>query len=153
MDISETQIDAAFYTFIHQLTDLEKAGVERREEQRQPFQTTQWIAPRNGLRIPPPEKFVEIQCYDLTRAGFSFLVTVPPPFKTMVVALGGPIDGIYMGAVVVRCTSVLRYPTGLVTRPGRPQPGQQGQIRTGDAEPALQVGCRFTDRIPRPTRV
>ena len=60
----------------------------RPRQPRRPFNFPQSIAPYSGGPFPSREEFYDVQGYDISTDGFSFLVPQPPPFEMLVVALG-----------------------------------------------------------------
>jgi hypothetical protein len=148
-----SQVDAGFFQLIHRLVGPQLRAnqpAERRRGMRHPFPARQRIAPRRGTDFPPDREFVEVRCYDLTRAGFSFLLPAEPGFTSLVAAFGNPSETIYVAAEVVRCESVLLYASGGVERvvdaPGHGDPGPE----EGEATPMVLVACRFTERLEKP---
>ena len=142
MPLMDNEIDANFFRLIHQLSLA--SNRERRGSRRKPFQVMQRIALPRGPGIPPESEFIDVQCRDLTRQGFSFLLPKRPKFERLVAAFGIPPEVIYVAAQVVRCQDVLV------------QPADGGQGDGGDApgdgegpspKPMILVGCRFTERL------
>ncbi len=151
---SSAQVDASFYQLIHQLvgTSLrEEAKGERRGRRRYRFWTRQLIAAWDGGPVPPDEAFSYIQCYDLTRAGFSFFLPTEPASILLVAAFGQPPHLIYVGAEVVHCARVLLHASGLVEHIASDQAGHVSR-KSPDGRPAtplVLVGCRFLRRLER----
>lgn len=146
----ESEIDANFFTLIHRLTSApgQDPSAERRQERRQLFLSSQRIAPRRRAGVPDESEFVEVPCHDLSREGFSFFLSSPPDFDSLVVALGSPPETIYMAAEVAHCEEVLVYPSGAVQYVDDPA-GQLGDDDRGGQPPTpmIVVGCRFTGRL------
>jgi len=145
-------VDANFYRLIHQMVgpQLRDEPAERRDGARCPFWGVQRIAPRRGLGFPGDDEFVEVRCYDLTRAGFSFFLPIRPDFDRLVAAFGTPPELIYVAADVSRCNDVLVHPSGQVEHIHGPPDQAAGQDRPSDtARPMILVFCRFTERLAR----
>jgi hypothetical protein len=142
MAIPENATDANFFNLIHQMavTTRGNAPVDRRGCRREPFRVLQRVALRHGRDIPDEANFVEVQCYDLTQGGFSFLLPSRPNFERLVVAFGAPPEAIYLGAEVAHCDDVTvdGFSDGRGQAAGDPT-----------AIPMVLVGCRFTDRLKR----
>ena len=141
--------DPEFYELVHQMADLLPTGeaAERRRGRRRPFSSIQRIAPRHGLELPADSEFVDVQCHDLTRAGFSFPLPNQPDFDCLVVALES-LQGVIHVAAEVRHTADV-----LVDAFGRVQLVGEHTVGTGYVEhrvqtstPMVLVGCRFTER-------
>jgi hypothetical protein len=148
-----SEIDANFYRLIHQMVgpQLKDEPAERRRGLRHPFRVVQRIAPRRGPQFPEDHEFVEVRCYDLTRAGFSFFFPIRPDFKTLVAAFGTPPQWIYVGAEVARCDSVLVRSSGEVEHIDDQADHAHGQDSRGDpASPMILVACRFVERLAKP---
>jgi hypothetical protein len=152
MPVPEPEVDASFFNLIYQLTSVPPAATdaERRQFPRQPFASVQWIAVRHGPGVPPEGEFFEVQCHDLTRQGFSFLLPGRPHFDAVVAALGTPPDVIYMAADVTRSTDVLVSGSGRLEPVG---PAAGRRERKAPPDPAavrmVLVGCRFVQRLHR----
>lgn len=142
--------DADFYRLVYQLMGPlpgESQG-ERRGRRRQRFWARQRVAPWDGGPLPTESEFFEVQCYDLTPAGFSFFLPSRPTFQWLVAAFSGPTGVIYVGAQVAHCASVLLHASGLVEHiEGR---ASHVSYRSPDgqwAKPMVLVGCRFVKRL------
>ncbi len=98
--------------------------VDRRNQPRRPFPTSQFIAPYFDGQLPTREMFRQVPCHDISSGGFSFLLPEPPDFQSFVVALGVPPKATYLTARVIHTT---------VTHSG--------------PVPMCLVGCRFTGRV------
>lgn len=148
-----SEIDANFYRLIHELVgpQLQDEPAERRRVSRHPFPVDQWIAPRHGLAFPVDSQFFKVRCHDLTGGGFAFLLPKAPDFDRLVVAFGHPPNLLYVGAEVRHCHNVLVSPSGDVRHVGdqAAEPGPQGQAIA--AKPMVLVGCRFTQRLHKPS--
>jgi len=146
MSTLEAEIDASFYNLIHQLSNAtDHASGDRRHERRARFVSSQRIALRQTPGIPNESEFIEVQCHDLTRKGFSFFLSSPPRFRYLVVAFGTGSSPIYIAANVTHCEQVLVYESGLMERLGdRSLPdGSESQ----SAERMFLVGCEFVERL------
>src|SRR5215475_11970450 len=111
------QSDVNFFQAIHR-------WAEDRVAKRAPYHYKQWVAPCLGKNVPPAKMFKEVECQDLSTAGFSFLAAEPPQHSKLVVALG-PRDALqYVQADVVTCSRV-----------------DDGPVRR------FLVGCHFTRRM------
>jgi hypothetical protein len=142
----ESEIDAQFFEMIHCLS--KGAGTqlgERRGEQRHTYDALQKVAPYDGRWFPASAEFVDVQCHDLTRAGFSFLLTRRPAFKSIVASFRGLDKTLYFEAEVVQVTRALVCPDGEVDLLGETG-SAVGKIPPG-AQPALLIGCRFVRRL------
>ena len=139
--------DLEFYELVHQMADLLPTGepAERRRGRRRPFSSIQRIAPRRGPELPADSEFVDVQCHDLTRAGFSFLLPSQPDFDRLVVALESLQGVIHVAAEVRHTADVLVDAFGRVQRVGERSDGY-GEHRFQTATPMVLVGCRFTER-------
>jgi hypothetical protein len=149
MGMLDAEIDANFFNLVHQLaTDQRRKAPDRRGADRQRFVSTQRIALRRGAGIPDESEFFEVQCHDLTRQGFSFLLPRAPTFHFLVAAFGAPPEAIYVSARVARCQEVW------VDRSGRVQGYLDDVSSGGDPPNSVQlmylVGCSFLERFDRP---
>jgi hypothetical protein len=149
---SANEIDAGFFKLIHHLagSSQREGDSERRGRPRRPFMAVQWVAPCSGQEVPADKEFFEVQCNDLSEAGFSFFMPDKPEFDTLVVKLGVPPNMVYVGAEVMNSNDVLLYPNRLVERIG----GEADNVdRLGldddgtSAKRMVMVGCRFTHRM------
>ncbi len=149
-----SEIDANFYRLIHELVgpQLDDESAERRKGERHLFPVDQWIAPRHGPAFPVESQFFKVRCHDLTRSGFAFLLPKPPDFDRLVVGFGQPPDLLYVGAEVRHCHKVLVSSSGDVRHVGdqATQPDRQG-AEGAASKPMVLVGCRFTQRLYKPT--
>ena len=149
-----SNIDANFYRLIHQMAgpQLRDEPAERRDGARRPFSGVQRIAPRRGDNFPGDDEFVQVRCYDLTRAGFSFFLPIRPDFSELVAAFGTPPRLIYVGAEISRHDSVLVYPSGEVEHLHDRTDDADGQDpRSETARAMILVVCRFTERLVQPS--
>lgn len=147
MALHASEIDANFYRLIHELVGPQlKEAAERRRAERHSFTVEQWVAPRHGLAFPVESQFLTVQCHDLTRGGFSFLFPQLPDFDRLVAAFGHPPNLLYVGAEVRHCHNVLVSRSGDVRHVGDP-----AAELDRDATPMVLVGCRFTERLHKPS--
>ena len=148
-----SEIDANFYRLIHELVgpQLEDEPAERRRGERHPFPVEQWIAPRDGPAFPSDARFFKVRCHDLNQRGFAFLLPKVPDFDRLVAAFGQPPNLIYLAAEVRHCHRVLVSSSGEMRHVDdqAAQPDTQGPA--GDAKPMVLVGCRFSQRLYKPT--
>jgi hypothetical protein len=153
MPDNASEIDANFYRLIYELVgpQLDDEPAERRRAERHLFSVDQWIAPRHGPAFPVDSQFFKVRCHDLTGGGFSFLLRQVPDFDRLVAAFGHPPELIYVGAEVRHCHQVLVSPSGDVRHVGDQgaEPGPSDP--EGAATPMVLVGCRFTERLHKPT--
>jgi len=121
---------------------------ERRGRPRHAFWAIQRIAPRIGSGVPAESEFFEVRCFDLSMTGFSFLLSSPPPFEAVVVALAEDSKVTYLTGKIVHCRKVMVCPSGHVrpiTEADSPE-----RIRSAQGIPMVLVGVRFTERLPGP---
>jgi hypothetical protein len=145
----EAEIDASFYNLVHQLsTATDGCGSERRRERRLRFVSTQRVALRRAPGIPDESEFIEIQCHDLTRKGFSFFLPSEPSLRFLVVALGIPPNVIYISARITHTEPVLVYDSGVLERLG--DGGVPDDSESRSARRMVLVGCTFVDRLTAP---
>ena len=125
---------------------------ERRTRARKPYRAIQRIAPFDGDEFPADAEFFPVRCHDITSAGLGFLMPTRPQFKKFVVALGAPLEEIYVAGEVVHATDVLVYTSGRLERLGGTN-GFSEPIETDDDEatPMVLVGCLMTGRLEKPT--
>ena len=147
-----SEIDANFYNLVHQLAAVsrQRATEDRRGRRRHSFQSIQRIALPRGAGVPDEAEFIEVQCHDLTREGFSFLLPSRPTFESIVAAFGAPPEAIYVLAKVTRAVDVLVSVSGSV-QPTTGQSDRAGRGAASDstAQPMVLVGCRFVERLRR----
>ena len=91
---------------------------------REHYSYRQMIAPMFDGRIPPPDRFFEVVCGDISTGGFSFYLGCRPEFEHLVVALGPRCDLTHLAARVVYVDEVHQ-----------------------DGGMLYRVGCCFTDRV------
>ena len=68
---------------------------------RRPFRYKQFIAPFVGSRTPEAHDFFDVQGYDISSDGFSFLTSDLPGFDKLIIALGAPPQATFLSARVV----------------------------------------------------
>ena len=154
MPLVGSEIDANFYRLIYQILEVQRdVGVQdRRCEKRCQFVAAQRIAEWDGSRFPDPEQFVPVQCHDLTRRGFSFLISAEPRFSALIVEFGVPPQCLYVAARVVRTVPVIRFPSGQLSQASRfDDPAARIGPNGERGVPMYLVGCRFTRRLHRPS--
>jgi len=154
MPVPDNHLDANFYQLVHQLMSRPRADntmertMERRTQSRRRFLATQRIAPHAGPGVPKESEFFEVQCYDLNRRGFSFLLPERPDFKSLVVSFETPSGPVYMAAEVSHCESVSVYPSGVVEPIRRRASDTSHSVPDGDTGiPMVLAGCRFVQRL------
>lgn len=101
-----------------------KRGAERRTSQRKLFPYRQQIAPFDDGIVPPRHTFAQVRCWDISAGGISFLLDEPPPYKRVVVVLGGSATEVLMSADVVRVIELVEEDVN-----------------------GYLVGCRFTGKL------
>lgn len=133
--------DVGFFNLVYELvgTGEKDAPTERRQQTRQPFSAVHHVAPGFGDKIPPQSAFIEVQCHDLTRTGFSFLMPRCARFSQLVVALGCPSQTIYVEANVVHWREITVNAVGKIIA--------DGESDAGPTQPAVAVGCCFVRRL------
>ncbi len=149
----EQEIDVNFFRLIHQIVSSHKDGSseDRRAAQRNRYPGRQSVAPWDGEGVPAAWEFVPVQCHDLTRRGFSFLLPDYPAFKRLVVRFEGAGQVIYAGAEVVRTARVWVLPSGSVKGEEEWAPGEG--LPDGDGErarPMVLLGCQLIRRLEKP---
>ena len=102
-----------------------RVGRDRRASERSGFRCKQRIAPmRNGHLPEPAELFSEVECFDISAGGFSFLLDREPEFDTFAVVLGKAPREFVLAARIVRSASH----------------ASMGKMR-------VRIGCRFLRRL------
>ena len=146
----QNEVDANFFNLIHKLagSEQQEPAADGGEDRRHPPLSTQRVAPLRGPDMPPESEFDEVQCRDLTRSGFSFLLPTRPDFDSLVAAFGTPPNVIYVSARVTNCEPALVRASGELKRV---------ETETGSAEvvdsddrapiPMVLVHCRFIARL------
>lgn len=150
MNAGTNYVDADFYRLVHQLMgdSLREKKLERRGRKRYRFWANQWIAPWDRGAMPSDEAFFEVQCYDLTRGGFSFFLPARPEFDSLVVAFGVPPRMIYLGAEVAHWARVWLHASGEVEKIEEPAAPFTHSGRDGrEVRSMVLVGCRFIQRL------
>jgi hypothetical protein len=152
MALIQNEIDAGFYNLIHRLVASSErpAACERRDRLRHAFRWRQRVAALSKPGVPDESEFIDVQCCDLSRQGFSFLFPGPPDFHMLVASFGRPPEVIYVSAEVVRTTSVLAHTSGDIepcaAADAEPRPAESDDERPA---PMVLVGCRFLQRLER----
>ena len=142
----EAEIDASFYNLVHQLSAMGgDSPADRRRQRRSRFVATQRIALRRSPGIPDEAEFIEVQCQDLNRGGFSFLLPSEPSFHFLVVAFGTTPNTIYISARVTHSERVLVHESGLIERLG--DGGEPNESMSSSAKRMVLVGCSFIERL------
>ena len=88
------------------------------------FNASQRVAPCAADELPQPSDFIVVRCYDLSRNGFSYLLSQPPTYDSIVAELTLPTQRVYLRARVAHITGM-----------------------TVDGTFQFQVGCEFTSRV------
>ena len=116
---------------------------------RVPFTATQQIAPLQGDTLPGKSEFFPVQCCDLATGGISFLMDSRPTFAQLVIEFGLSPNVTFLAAEVAHCCDVIVRPSGKWARVGNRMKEPDTTPNDGLAgKPMVQVGCRFTRRIP-----
>jgi diguanylate cyclase (GGDEF)-like protein len=106
----------------------EPAGQEKRPERRRRsrsvYRAEQFIAPYDGHSLPSPRQFRQVECFDISPTGFSYIGSPEEKEQSLVVEFGVAPHLIYVTAEVVYRT---------------PWPDAEGEQR--------RVGCRFIGRL------
>ena len=133
------------YQVAHEiLTSSPIPGEERRGAPRHPFANRQWIAPYDGSHFPDQSEFSQVRCRDLSRTGFSFVVSEKPDFSSLVVYLGDPPNHIPMAAEVVRSCRVRLLGGGHIEMIDDEAGDGNSDEVTGQT---ILVGCQFKGRV------
>ncbi len=142
----EAEIDASFYNLVHQLSAAAggPAG-DRRRQRRSRFVATQRIALRRAPGIPDESEFFEVQCHDLNRQGFSFLMAREPSFHFLVAAFGTPPHVICLSARVTYSEPVVVHESGLIERQN--DSGGANASKSATPRRMVLVGCEFVERL------
>lgn len=83
--------------------------MDSRSSPRYRFDGTCRIAPCVDPQLPCESEFLTVTCYNLSSAGFAFLLHNPPMFNTLVAAFTNSGQVVYMMAQVVHCTGVVGF--------------------------------------------
>ena len=121
------QSDIEFYSMVHEVVRLSKAGgtdVTRRRQERKAFECRQWVAPLVDGFAPPDLQHYPVDCRDISTGGFSYLSESLPKGKDLSLRLGAPGSWTYLTAAVMHCEPV-----------------------DTDRGLMFQVGCKFTGRV------
>jgi hypothetical protein len=97
---------------------------DKRRSPRRAFRYRQLIAPMRDGCLPSRNHFVEVECRDISAGGIALVLSEPPDFEDLVVALGKPPDESHFTSKVVRVEEL----------------EERGGTR-------YLVGCRFTGRV------
>jgi len=143
--------DAAFFNLMHHFLATsnrgdgvrDESGSERRCQSRRAFRHTQRIAPGYCWEVPPLAAWIEVQCYDLAQAGFSFFLGEKPTFERLVAMFRSP-EPIYVAARVNYCRPVFVDAWGGIIEPA-PSTGGSSTARRTEAK--VLVGCQFLRRF------
>ncbi len=143
------EVDASFYNLIYELTATDRSGTaaDRRREPRHVFAAKQRVAFSRGLTLPNEAEYLEVQCHDLTRRGFSFLLTRRPVMDELVAAFGCEPETIYVAARVTHSKDVLVDAEGNVVREIDQRCCTDETGDTLGTWPMVLVGCRFVARL------
>ncbi len=142
----EAEIDASFYNLVHQLSAAAGGtNGDRRRQRRSRFVATQRIALRRTPGIPDEGEFIEVQCHDLNRQGFSFLLAGEPSFHFLVVAFGTQPHIVHLSARVTYSEPVLVHEAGLIERVPDAAGPEEG--KPSNARRMVLVGCEFIERL------
>lgn len=150
MSRTEAQLDASFYQMVHQFAYGSAVSPDdRRRHKRQRFFGIQWVARWDGSRLPLDSEYIEVRCYDLTPAGFSFFFRQRPSFSLLAARFGQKSDQLlHIGAEIVRCVPVLLFPSGRVKYLREGETQSHRCTPTGElCSPKVLVGCRFLQRL------
>lgn len=116
---------------------------ERRKAPRYQFTVRRWIAPYDGSNYPDKSKFFPVRCRDLSRSGFSFVMSKEPEFSDLVVSLRKPPNRVRVSAEVAWCRKI-RLLGGVHVK----MTGDAGDDASNDqGDDAFLVGCRFKRRL------
>lgn len=148
-----SELDASFFRAVHEIlaAPCEGGAEDRRTSPRDPYTCWQEIAPWDGQRFPRASEFLRVQCHDLTRRGFSFLMPDAPEFRQLVVRFRSGAQDICAGAEVVR-TSPVWFSASGAGEPDADWTPERDELRPQSerARPMVLVGCRFTARLEMP---
>ena len=106
LDDLACDVESRIDTIREEMQAAQTDGQERRSCPRFPFSAIQTIAPCDGIQFPPRNTFSQVQCYDISRRGISFLWSAPADFQYVIVKLSPMPDPIYLVAQVKRCEPV-----------------------------------------------
>jgi PAS domain S-box-containing protein len=118
-DVEDEELDGMF-----QPTPTATVGMQQRRSPRRAYRYRQSIAPVDDSMMPMPKAFFEVECWDISACGLSFLMDRLPDFETLVVALGR--------------APALSHFTARVMRVARVEQNEQTRYL---------VGCRFLGRV------
>lgn len=100
---------------------------ERRRFERRPYFRNHLVAPIIRGRVPAPEMFEAVQFFDLSTGGFGMLMSAPPTFKNLIVALDKNDGTVYALAEVVRL--------------------RRSEQNDASGARMWEVGCRFMGKL------
>jgi PAS domain S-box-containing protein len=102
---------------------------DRREHERRPYQCIQMVAPCVDGKLPSLDQFREVRCYDISPAGFSFLLTTPPTFEELVATFGLASSARLYLRAIIRHVTPIQY----------------------EGRKVLLIGCEYIGRVRMPT--
>jgi hypothetical protein len=104
----------------------------------------QRIAPGYCWEVPPASAWIDVPCYDLAQAGFSFFLDDKPDFERLV-AMFRAGEPIYVAARVNQCRYVLVDPWGgIIEQNTQSASAAATAVQT---ESKVLVGCSFLRRF------
>jgi hypothetical protein len=146
--------DAAFFNLMHHYLAAshkdeggvgpDEPGVAGWHESRRVFRLTQRIAPGYCWEVPPESAWIDVRCYDLAQAGFSFFLDEKPSFERLV-AMFRSAEPIYVAARVNHCRPVLVDGWGGILDPSIQSAGPVSTIRRTESK--FLIGCEFLRRF------
>jgi hypothetical protein len=139
--------DAAFFNLMHHFlaasTKAENgAGGNSRGSERRSFRLIQRIAPGYCWEVPPPSAWIEVHCYDLAQAGFSFFLDDKPSFERLVVMFRAG-EPIYVAARVDHWRPVVVDAWGGIVDASSSPAGASAL----ESASKVLVGCSFLRRF------
>ncbi len=151
---SAQEADAAFFNLMHHFleashkveggTGRDEPTMAGRNESRRAFRLTERIAPGYCWEVPPESAWIEVRCYDLAQAGFSFFLDERPTFERLV-AMFRSAEPIYVAARVSHCRPVSVDGWGSILEPGNPFAGNVSTAHRSESK--YLVGCEFLRRF------
>ncbi|MGO9111831.1 MAG: hypothetical protein ACLP9L_21600 [Thermoguttaceae bacterium] len=154
MATSGQDADAAFFNLMHHFlaaSHKDEAGAGRddsrapgRSKSRRAFRLTQRIAPGYCWEVPPESAWIDVRCYDLAQAGFSFFLDEKPTFDQLV-AMFRSAEPIFVAARVNHSRLVLVDGWGGILDPSIPSSGAISTLRRTESK--FLVGCEFLRRF------
>ena len=119
-------------------------GQERRSRPRYPFTILRWIASYDGPDFPGRSKFFPVRCHDLSRRGFSFVISKKPEFSAFVTSFGKPPDQIRVTGRIAWCKKVKLLGGGHIEMIDNAEDdGNTNALR----DQTFLVGCQLTGRM------